>query len=136
MIQWVVDRFMERKPFIRQRLEAMKHWPEYKQLVQVLVEEVLDDDGDLLEDRPSCRITEINHGQCQGVLIYVIGYGGYQPTGAWYVRVGYGSCSGCDTLEYLYRSDHTTEQILDGLMTLSLHFFQQLKSMEGEVVNE
>jgi hypothetical protein len=55
--------------------------------------------------------------------------------------VGYGSCSGCDTLQNLIDysdveddSAETIKEKVDGLMTLALHIVQNMRLMnEGEV---
>ncbi len=61
--------------------------------------------------------------------------GGYQPSDFWYVVVGYGSCSGCDTLEAIRSYEDTppsVEQIND-YMGLALNIVQGIKKM-GEAV--
>lgn len=45
------------------------------------------------------RITIIDHGDYQGSIIFIVGETGYQPWQYWYLNWGYGSCSGCDSLE-------------------------------------
>ena len=47
------------------------------------------------------RITEIDNGNYQGTLLYLIPFKTYQPCEYEYLMtyVGYGSCSGCDTLK-------------------------------------
>mgnify|MGYP007087936822 CR=1 FL=1 len=61
---------------------------------------------------------------------FVIPADAYQPYDYWYVRIFYGSCSVCDTLQgVLYDSDDRRQQ-LDGLFTLALHIFQGLKKMD------
>ena len=49
------------------------------------------------------KITEIDDGNYQGTLIYVIPFDTYQPGADEYLmtHVDYGSCSGCDTLQYI-----------------------------------
>lgn len=58
---------------------------------------------------------------------------GYQPHRYWYVLVGYGSCSGCDTLEGIRNYDNTppNENQVQEYWTLCLHVAQGLKEMEG-----
>jgi hypothetical protein len=69
----------------------------YKDMIEYLVKLAAEEDD---YDNPDpARITEIDHGDYQGTLVYVIGGSGYQPFRYWYVVVGYGSCSGCDELE-------------------------------------
>lgn len=47
------------------------------------------------------RITEIDNGDYQGTLLYVIPFDTYQPSEHDHLMtyVDYGSCSGCDTLQ-------------------------------------
>lgn len=47
------------------------------------------------------RIHEIDDGDYQGTYLYVIPFATYEPTEYEYLMtyVGYGSCSGCDTLQ-------------------------------------
>ena len=84
------------------------------------------------------RIHEINEGDYQGTLVYVIASHGYQPSTYWYVRVGYGSCSGCDTLEaikdYLTHSKPPNDEQVAQYMNLALRVVQELKQMDGESV--
>ena len=87
-------------------------------------------------------IHEINDGDYQGTLLYIIPEDTYQPHNYWYVRVWYGSCSGCDTLEAIQESkpwrkdekDLHKDKRIKEYMTLALHIIQQLKSMDGEGV--
>ena len=78
------------------------------------------------------RIDEINHGDYQGTLVYIIGAKGYQPSDYWYVKVGYDSCSGCDTLEAIGYDDVPDEEQLKDYMLLALHILQGLKKMGDE----
>lgn len=77
------------------------------------------------------NIHEIDDGDYQGTLLYVIPENCYQPDVYWYVMVDYGSCSGCDTLLAIIFGADDAERVLDDLMTLSLHIVQNLKKMEG-----
>lgn len=64
------------------------------------------------------KIVEIDHGDWQGTLLYVIPLDTYQPSDYEYLMtsVGYGSCSGCDTLQHLQCSNHTG--VIDQYMAL------------------
>ena len=103
------------------------HPESYKEIVTAVVamlQGALEDDW---QDCPDAKlIHEINDGDYQGTLVYVIGAGGYQPSTYWYVKVGYGSCSGCDTLQAIreYSDEPPTEKQVDGYMTLALHVIQ------------
>jgi len=76
-------------------------------------------------------ITEIDNGDYQGTKIFIIPLQTYQPseTETAVTYFGYGSCSGCDTLQGIHNYDDrmpSDEQVRD-YMTLSLHLIQQLK---------
>lgn len=86
------------------------------------------------------RIHEIDDGDYQGTRLYLIAADDYQPGDYWFVRVRYGSCSGCDTLEAI-KSDYgwwfgddeprppMSDQVATDLMTLCLHIVQGLKRL-------
>lgn len=79
-------------------------------------------------------ITEIDNGDYQGTIIFVIGGYGYQPPveNHWYTSVYYGSCSGCDTLEGIrsYKAGKSDESQLNYFWTLCLHMMQKMKRFE------
>ena len=80
------------------------------------------------------RIHQIDDGDYQGTLIFVIGEFGYQPSTYWYISISYGSCSGCDTLERIlskdvYPAGAPTEDQVKDYMSLALHVVQQIKEM-------
>lgn len=125
MIQEFVDRFMARRDEIEAGFSE-EHPGDYVDIVRAVVRALR---GDSEYDAPDPdRIHEINEVGYQGTLVYVIGAGGYQPSDYWYVKVGYGSCSGCDTLKSIreYESD---ELRVKDYMTLALHIVQGLKKM-------
>lgn len=128
MIPEFVDRFMADK----HRLEAVfrhGHPEDYTAIVGAVLEVVRDADKWCKPDLN--RITKIDHGDYQGTLVYVIAEEGYQPSTYWYVKVGYGSCSGCDTLEGIreYSDEKPTDSQVAQYMTLALHVVQGLKKM-------
>lgn len=123
-----VKKFMANKP----KLEALfseKHPEDYKALVRAVVE-ILSNHKEYDSMDPD-RIHEIDDGEYKGILVYVIGAKGYQPHNYWYVKVGYGSCSGCDTLEGIrgYSNKTPTPDQVKDYMTLALHIVQGLKKM-------
>ena len=133
MIQEFVDSFMTSKPTIRAIFQS-KHPDDYKEIVKIVVSHL----GSVGYNRPDPdRIHEIDDGDYQGTLVYVIGASGYQPSTYWSVMVDYGSCSGCDTLESIqscsYGEEPNEEQV-DDYMTLALHIVQGLKLMNNEIV--
>ena len=129
MIPEFVKAWDERKDYIEAHLKE-EHPSDYKQLVTWVIEMINPTDDYGLPDPK--RIVEIDQGDYQGTLVYVIGAIGYQPSDYWYARVYYGSCSGCDTLQAIscYSHDKPTEGQIKEYMTLALHIVQRLKKMD------
>ncbi len=132
MIQSFVDRFMARKDDLR-RTFGEKHPDSYIDVVRAVVDAVRGPEYSS-EGMDPARIHQIDDGDYQGTLVFVIGAGGYQPNDYWYVKVYYGSCSGCDTLQSIrgYRDEPITEEQVDEYMTLALHIVQGLKKMGSD----
>lgn len=132
MIDAFVKAWDARKHIVRSKFEAA-HPNNYEDIVRAVIEILADDYG---SPDPS-RIHEINDGNWQGTLLYVIAAEGYQPSTYWAVKVSYGSCSACDTLQSI-KSDHPfdddnmvpTASQVDRYMTLALHIIQGLKEIE------
>ncbi len=133
MIKEFVDRFMSKKPEL-EAIFSKKHPEDYKEIVANVINILKN--GDVYDCPSSDNIHEIDEGDYQGTLVFVMSEGGYQPSDYWFVKVGYGSCSGCDTLEAIRDcSDElpTDEQIKD-YMALALHIVQKLKKMDNGTV--
>ena len=127
MIAKFVELFMTAGP----KLEAVfseAHPASYKAIVEAVVA-VLSDGDDAAPDPR--RVHEIDDGEYQGTLVYVIGATGYQPGEYWYVKVSYGSCSGCDTLLSIrgYADGKPTAAQVRDYMTLARHIVQGMKQM-------
>jgi hypothetical protein len=131
MIQKFVSRFMAAESVLREKFAA-KHPDAYIDIVKAVVS-VIGEEGEYGEP-DATRIHQIDDGDYQGTLVFVIAAKGYQPSAYWYVKVGYGSCSGCDTLEGIrdYEDGPPTKEQLDAYMTLALHIVQGFKSMQTE----
>lgn len=116
---------------MRERFTA-EHPDSYEAIVKSVVQ-MLHDASDEDEKPDPERITEIDHGDYQGTLLYVIGATGYQPSTYWAVDVGYGSCSGCDTLQAIggYSSDPPNDQQVTEYMQLALNVVQKLRLIAG-----
>lgn len=127
MIQEFVDAFMAKKPQLK-AMFAKAHPGEYMDIVKSVVEVISDDDYDVPDPG---RIHQIDDGEYQGTLVFVIGAKGYQPSKYWYVYVDYGSCSGCDTLQAIheYSDEPPNEGQINDYMTLALHIVQGIKEM-------
>ena len=130
MIQKFVDRFMAKEDWIRDQLS--KHPEDYGDVVKIVVQAIRSEDEYKGPDPE--RICTIDWGEYQGTLVYVIGDDGYQPTKYWYVFVGYGSCSGCDTLERIRNYEPCdappNKEQIDDYYTLALHIVQGIKEMQ------
>src|ERR1035437_5834 len=128
MIQKFVDRFIAAEADVRDCF-ASNAPSSYEGIVEVVVDAIFDaDDG---SPHPK-RIHTINDGDYQGTLLFVIGAIGYQPSDYWFVKVGYGSCSVCDTLQAIrgYSGDPLTPGQIDDYWTLALHIVQGLTAMQ------
>jgi len=132
MIKEFIERFEAQKPSLRDQL-SKKHPENYAAIVKMVVQLLA---GDGRYDIDAERIHEINDGDYQGTLVFVIGGQGYQPSDYWYVKVFYGSCSGCDTLQAIsrYSSEPPTEEQVNDYMTLALHIVQGIKKMGDDAV--
>jgi hypothetical protein len=132
MIQQFVDAFMSKKELLESQFRE-KHPSDYSDIVERVIRLVTAEDEYSEYSPDPARIHAIDDGDYQGTLLFVIGAKGYQPDDYWYVKVGYGSCSGCDTFQAIsdYVGDTLTEEQLGDYMSLALHIVQDLKKMEG-----
>ena len=133
MIEKFTKQYFTNLQVLKEKFQQ-KHPESYKELVKNVIEVLTDDEYDSIDPD---RIHEINDGDYQGTLVYVIAVKGYQPSKYWYCRISYGSCSGCDTLESIKNYDYGTppdEEQVKQYMQLACHVVQQLKEMGGEVV--
>ena len=128
MIKKFIDRFIEKKADLQAAFSA-SHPEDYQAVVKAVVS-VLNNPDDYESIDPE-RIHKIDDGDYQGTLVFGIACTGYQPTSYWYVKVSYGSCGACDTLEAIrgYGDDKPTAEQVRNYMTLALHIVQGLKKM-------
>lgn len=131
MISSFIERFEARKETLRTCFRE-KHPQSYKDIVIEVMKLIAGDDE--YECPDPARVHQIDDGSYQGTLVFVIAGGGYQPSDYWYVMVGYGSCSGCDTLERIrgYSDDPPTDEQVNDYMALALHIVQGIKKMGVE----
>lgn len=111
-----------------------KHPSQYLDVVRAVIQMLHDADSNAYYRPDPDRIHEIDDGNYQGTLVYVIAAEGCQPSTYWYVRVNYGSCSGCDTLQAIsdYSSEPPDKEQVDQYMQLALHVVQGLREMGGD----
>lgn len=128
MIQQAVDNWEANKALLELTLQQV-HPENYKILVTWVLQTIKDDDE---LDFDWERMVEIDHGHYQGMLVFVIPETGYQPYQYWYLKIQYGSCSVCDTLEGIrnYNDNPPNLDQVKEYMTLALHIVQNLKEME------
>lgn len=132
MEQELVARFDAKRDEVRNnlvRLVAGKEYCiDYIDIVKIVIEAVHDD----YRTPDPNNIHEIDDGEYQGTLLFVIPQDDYQPLDYWYVKISYGSCSGCDTLQAILSGFYgdTVEEKADALFILALHIIQGLKRMD------
>lgn len=134
MIQEFVSLWDKNKDKLRLALsESKDRYCSYEHLLKLLVANVLHDEEEYGSPDPD-RIHQIDDGHYQGTIFFIVGAAGYQPSQYWATKVGYGSCSGCDTMQAImsdgdYDSDKYSEKQIDDLMTLALHMLQRFKEV-------
>jgi hypothetical protein len=130
VIKEFVSRYEANKEQLRATFEA-EHPKSYFNIVEAVIRMLSTGEVGAPDHE---RVHEIDDGDYQGTLLYVIGGAGYQPSSYWYVKVDYGSCSGCDTLESIKSDgnwgDKPNKQQVADYMTLALHIVQGLKELE------
>lgn len=72
-----------------------KHPDNYKEVLVAALKSVQSENNKFNPD----AIVEFGGGSYAGTLLYIIPSSEYESDEYWYVKVGYGSCSGCDTLQ-------------------------------------
>lgn len=136
MIQEFAETWEEHKSKLEEKYGDV-HPQNYSEIVAdvigLIAENAEDISGHSVPDPQ--RIHAIDDGGYQGTQVYVIGEEGYQPSSYFYVRVHYGSCSGCDTLLSIrgsmrIRENEPNDEQQAGYMRLALHIFQSLKQMD------
>jgi hypothetical protein len=135
----VLKAWDERSNGIRLRLAEMDMDYEYKDLVKLTVETLFPYEGYYADPlfEMDCDVVypnkdmihEIDDGDYQGTLLFLIPVAGYQPEDYYYIKVDYGSCSGCDTLLGItgYQEGKPNSQQLQDLFMLCLHIAQRMK---------
>jgi hypothetical protein len=129
----VIQEFVDRYIAAQASLFAEKHPVSYEEVVRTVAEVVNPDLGDGPDPQ---RVHTIDDGHYQGTLLFVVGATGYQPSDYWYVKVWYGSCSGCDTLQAIggYEGDPPSEEQAAEYRMLGLHIVQGLKALQDSPV--
>lgn len=130
----LVEQFEKNRDEIRKALGDEEH-NSYGDLLKIALK-TMQDEEDSYGDPDPDKIHEIDDGEYQGTLLFIVPEKTYQPDTYWVFKVGYGSCSGCDTLQAI--NDNTTcdedwhrlptsDAQKDDYMTLILHMIQSAK---------
>lgn len=129
MIQEFVKQWEANKHLLESRLHEA-HPSDYGELFKWLVE-ILYCENEYGTRPDPTRVHQIDDGDYQGTLVFVVAATGCQPSVYWYVKVDYGSCSGCDTFGAIrsYGDDAPSDAQVSDYMTLALHMLQELKPM-------
>lgn len=135
MIKEFVNKFMDNKNELRKKLSE-KIIYNYYDIVKYVVETITSEN----KGPDPERIHEIDDGHYQGTLLYIIGEKAYMPSNYWFVKIDYGSCSGCDTIQGIASGGvyncPPSESMIDDYMDLALHIVQGLKSMQIDYIDE
>ena len=132
MIKYCIEKWDRNKDLLRSALSNNKllnhilnescddplEYLEYKDLVKLTVMFILNDENEW----DAKKITEIDDGDYQGTLLYLIPEDTYQPDSSEYLMtfVEYGSCSACDTLQEIqcFLDTRNRNESIDDLMNL------------------
>ena len=131
MIKYCIEKWDKNKDILRSALgnnKLLNHvlnknddpleYLEYKDLVKLTVMFILNDENEWDVN----KITEIDDGDYQGTLLYLIPEDTYQPNSSEYLMtfVEYGSCSGCYTLQAIqcFLDTKSRDKSIDDLMNL------------------
>ena len=111
-----------------------KEYDEYIKLVKLIVEVIINQEFEEWEFKfDKDKIHEIDDGDYQGTLVFLIPEDAYQPHKYIITSVCYGSCSCCDTLQGIqgYEDGFPTEKQVDGYMELCLHLLQKMHTYDA-----
>lgn len=137
MIKEFIDLWEENKAELEGyfKTTVQSEYDDYADLVRLVVEKIINKrEEDYIENKYDIgKMTIIDHGDYQGTILFIIPEDIYQPSNYEYIytSVGYGSCSGCDTLQSIsgYDDELPNEQQVSDYMTLCLHLIQKFKRM-------
>lgn len=131
MIQKYIDNFQKNKSYLYDYFAAtpQSEYDTYQKLLIKTIELCINDPVNPEID--TAAVTEIDDGDYQGTLLYIIPRNIYQPEEYDYITtyVGYGSCSGCDTLLGIscYDSGFPNKSQVEAYLTLCLHMVERME---------
>ena len=135
MIKEFVKAWDANKEKLREYISTheQEDYDSYKKIVTLLFEHVI---NPYLKEKDDYsydigHLHEIDDGNYQGTLLYLVPVDEYEPSSYQYVAtfVEYGSCSGCDTLLGIsgYDGGMPNKEQVEEYMTLCLHILQHFK---------
>ena len=127
MIKFCLEKWDANKELLEKHLRDHNYLGSvsYIDLVKMVVEIIFNTDSYITYNVD--EITEIDNGSYQGTLLFLIPVETYQPYEGDYLMtyVGYGSCSGCDTLQniqsfidYEDEGEVVSDRVIADFMTL------------------
>lgn len=136
MTKFCLSQWNKNKDKLRAVFQTEDQWLtcSYKDLVGAVVENVLNNHDEPVGYWDASKIHEIDDGDYQGTLLFLIPMDTYQPAEHEYLItfVDYGSCSGCDTLKYAqsigeYSAKSLSEKQAELYMTLCKDILANMK---------
>ena len=125
MLKYCLDKWNQNKLLLENKIRKDRtiNSCDYLYLVKLVVDFVLNPDADKDKVWDSERITRVDDGEYQGTVLFLIPAKVYQPEEYEYLMTyaGYGSCSGCDTLQAIQGGDDEsplTEEQVGNFMVL------------------
>jgi hypothetical protein len=125
MIKELVNVWDNHKDELRKVYESEDKYYGYECLIKNLCSFFNKYSDDTHIEFDTTKIHTIDDGHWQGTILFIIPEYCYQPDTYYCVKVWYGSCSHCDTLQRIM--DLPNNKKVDDIMTLSLHMLQDMK---------
>lgn len=124
MIKYCLRKWIKNEDKLKKFFEQDKNLENYdyldlvKNTVDIILNTKIEEYKEYLWDIDG--ITVIDNGDYQGTLLFLIPEDTYQPSECEYLMtyVNYGSCSGCDTLQYIQAYYNDKEYQVKELMSL------------------
>lgn len=132
MIKYALKKWNENKDALRNAIQQTEKdkrvaW-DYNDIVKIVCRYIFNEnvtDKDPKINIEGITMVDTGNGNRQGTLLFMMPFDTYQPAEYEYLMtyVGYGSCSGCDTLQRiqlyeLYYNVNSTDDLIDSYMTL------------------
>lgn len=136
MEQKFIDLWFKNKNKLKEELIAHRdlEYCTYADLLKLTIQCIINRDSE--DELDVDKIIQIDNGDYQGTLIFIIPRDTYQPAEYehYVTYVDYGSCSYCDTLLHI-QADYnyvSKDQQVDDFMTLCLHMIERMKKLYSD----